>query len=309
MPFMGNSTKFLIGNLRKMRSYYRYLLILLFLVSGQFVFGKTVTVTSEYVYQIPENMSPDKAREVALTRARQQAIADEFGTTVTQTTSVRVTNNNGESDSDFLSFGGSELKGEWLEDTEAPVFEYITNGSALAIKVKIKGKIRELQGSKVPVAVKLLRNNAEDLAESESFESDDDLFVSFQSPVNGYLAIYLLDNDNNAFCLLPYRKQTDGAFETKGNKKYILFHSDFADGVKPEIVDRFVVYTDLEREYNRIMIIFSPNKFYKSVDSQTSSELPRSLTQGDFQKWLSSVRKQDVDLNITERNILITRKN
>lgn len=292
-----------------MRFYYRTLLILLFCAAEQFVLGKTVTVTSEYIYQIPENMSPDKAREVALTRARQQAIADEFGTTVTQTTSVRITNNNGESDSDFLSFGGSELKGEWIEDTETPVFEYITNGSALAIKVKIKGKIRELQGSKVPVVIKLLRNNAIDSAESEYFESDDDLYVSFQSPVNGYLAIYLLDNDNNAFCLLPYQKQTDGAFEVKGNKKYMLFHPDYAEGVKPDIVDRFVVCTDLEREYNRVMIIFSPNKFYKSVDSQSSAELPRSLSQGDFQKWLSSIRKKDVELSITEHNILITGKN
>ncbi len=292
-----------------MRHFCRCLLTLFLLASGQVSYGRTVTVSSEYLYQIPENMAPDQAREIAITRARQQAIADEFGTTVTQSTSVRVTNNNGNSDSDFLSFGGSELKGEWLEDTEDPIFEYITNGSSLAIKVKIKGKIRELQGSKVPVVAKILRNNTEDIAESDSFVSDDDLFISFQSPVNGFLAVYLLDNDDNAFCLLPYQKQTGGAFETKGNKKYILFHPDFADGVASDVVDRFVVYTDLEREYNRIMIIFSPNKFYKSVDAKTASDLPRSLSKAEFQKWLSSVRKKDVELSLTEQNILITRKN
>lgn len=284
-------------------------MIFLLAVVSQIMFGRVVSVSSEYVFQIPENMSQDKAKEIALIRARQQAISDEFGTTITQTTSIRVTNNNGESDSDFMSYGGSELKGEWIEDTETPFFEYLTNGSALAIKVKIKGKIREVQGAKVPIVAKILRNNTEDIAESESFETDDDLFISFQSPANGYLAIYLLDNDNNAFCLLPYQKQTTGAYETKGNKKYIFFHPDFADGINADEVDRFVVYTELEHEYNRVMVIFSPNKFYKSVDTKISTDLPRSLTQGEFQKWLSVIRKKDIDLSIMEQNILIKRKN
>ncbi|MDE6378683.1 MAG: DUF4384 domain-containing protein, partial [Duncaniella sp.] len=238
------------------------------------IYGKTTVVSTEYIYQVPENVSPDQARETALTRARAQAIADEFGMTVNQVTSVTVENNNGNSSSDFLSMGGSELKGEWIEDLEAPVFEYITDGANIAIKVKIKGRIRETKGSKVSVSTKILRNGTADSHEADQFVSGDDLYVSFSSPVDGYTAIYLVDNADNAFCLLPYQAQTDGIFKTKGNQKYLFFHPDHSHGIRPADVDRIVVDTELERERNRILILFSPNKFYKGADEKQSADLP-----------------------------------
>ncbi|MDE6322139.1 MAG: DUF4384 domain-containing protein, partial [Muribaculaceae bacterium] len=215
--------------------------------------AKTKVVSTEYIYQIPENVSPDQAREIAITRARAQAIADEFGTNVSSRTSVVVENSNGNSNVDFFSLGGSELKGEWIEDIEKPTFEYITDGTSMALKVKVKGRIREISGSKVEADIKILRNGVNDANESEMFEVDDDLYISFNSPTNGYLAIYLIDSSQNAYCLLPYPSQSDGIFKIRANEKYVFFHPDYAKGVNPSEVERLVVDTESETERDRIL--------------------------------------------------------
>lgn len=275
-------------------------------LGADYIYGKTTVVKTEYIYQVPENVSPDQARETAVARARAQAIADEFGMTVNQVTSMVVENENGRSSSDFMAMGGSELKGEWVEDVEAPVFEYITNGASIAIKVTVKGRIRECKGQKVHVDTKILRNGVSDSHESDQFVSGDDMYISFNSPVDGYVAIYLLDTGNNAYCLLPYQSQPDGIFKTKSNQKYLFFHPDYSKDIKPDDVDRLVLETEAEKERNRVFIIFSPNKFYKGADEKQAVDLPRVMRPENFKKWMSGLVKKDADLTITEKSILIT---
>ena len=73
-------------------------------------------------------------------------------------------------------------------------------------------------------------------------------------------------------------------------------------------MDEFVLNTDKGRERNRILTIFSPNRFFKASDTKTQSDLPRSLGYADFQKWLAGVKKRDADLTVTERSIVISDK-
>lgn len=265
---------------------------------------RTKVVTTEYIYHVPANVAPDQAKEIALSRARAQAIADEFGFLVTQSTSVMIDAHNQDSETDFLSLGGSELKGEWIEDLSDPEFEYLTDGADIAIRVKIKGRIQEITGPKIPIDAKILCNGVTDAHEAERFISGDDLYISFCSPINGYVAIYLIDPSDSAYCLLPYESQTNGIFQTKANHKYLFFHPDHSFGIKPEIVDQVIVYAT-EQERNRIMIVFSPNKFYKGADTKTDAESPRIMTYDNFKKWLSDLRKKDPDLTLTEKAILI----
>lgn len=268
--------------------------------------AKTKKVTTEYVYQLPDNISPDEAKSIAVQRAKAQAIADEFGTIVTQSSSVTIDNNDGVTTTDFLSIGGSELKGEWLEDTTPPVFEFITDGSAMALKVTVRGVIREIEGCKVPFEVKILRNGTTPGDESDRFVSGDDMYLSFNTPSSGFVAVYLIDAENNAYCLLPYQSQSTGFFEAKANKRYLFFHPDYADGIGKESVDEFVLDTSSARERNRILTIFSPNRFFKAADTKTDNSLPRSLPYLDFQKWLSDVKKRDTALSVSEKAIIIT---
>lgn len=274
-------------------------------ISPAALMARTKVVSTEYIYHVPEDVSIDRAKETALARAQAQAIADEFGTIVNQSTSITVDTQNDKTRTDFLSLGGSELKGEWLETIGEPIFEQLTDGNNLAIRVRIKGRIRELSAARAPVVAKILCNGVLDMHESDHFMSGDDLYISFLSPVDGYIAIYLIDTSDHAFCLLPYQAQSDGIYKTKANKKYLFFHPDHCVEMQPEDVDRLEMCAEKEQERNKVYVIFSPNKFFKGVDSKIDDDLPRSMSYSNFAQWLSNLRKKDPELTITEKAILI----
>ena len=266
---------------------------------------RTKKVTAEYLYHIPENVSTDVARETAVQRAMAQAIADEFGMYVSQSSSTYIETSDDSTHSDFLSIGGSELKGEWIETIGEPEFEYITDGSNISLRVKIKGVIREIENAKVPFDVKILRNGTENFNESSVFKNGDDLYLAFMTPSSGYLAVYLIDSDKQSYCLLPYQNMESGYFNVLANRRYVFFNTDYADELNKHSVDEITVETASVKEQNRILVVFSPNKFFKAIDSMTQSDLPRNLTYVEFQKWLSSVKKKDPELSIVENVITI----
>lgn len=266
------------------------------------------TVTVDYLYQIPENISLDEAKSIALDRAKIQAIADEYGTTVTQSNNTDIVIDNGVTTSVFESVGGSELKGEWIETIGEPKYKIITENGMIAVQVSLKGKIREVKNKKIPVKVRTFRNGTDDCNESSKFMAEDAFYMSFNAPANGYLAVYLIDANNQAFCLLPYQRQNEGFFSTKANKNYFLFHKDYAGDLDKDIVDELIMDTDRDSERNRILTIFSPNKFYKAVDAKFDEQLPRNLSYAEFTKWLSGIKKKDMDLSVNENPITIYRK-
>lgn len=73
-----------------------------------------VEVCAEYIYHVPENTT-EQAKLTVLDRAKLQAIANEFGTIVSQSNTTFVRNENGIPMYDFQSIGGSDVKGEWIE--------------------------------------------------------------------------------------------------------------------------------------------------------------------------------------------------
>ena len=145
-------------------------------------------VSGEYLYQIPSNVSQEEAKAIALERARLQAIADEFGIYVTQTTTLAVQNSGEHSSTDMFATGGSEARGEWIETIGEPVYEFVTDGGNVAVRVRVKGRIREIESANLPMEVKILRNGIDDMYESDLFGSGDDLYMSFKSSLNGFLA-------------------------------------------------------------------------------------------------------------------------
>ena len=267
---------------------------------------KAKTVEGKYVYHAPENVTLEDAKRTALDRAMIQALADEFGTIVSQANSTRVENNNGHSEIDFLSIGGSEVKGEWIETIGEPAFDIAYQQEMLIVTCKVRGKARESVTAAIDFKFHILRNGVEDKFESDHFVSGDELFLSFQSPVNGFLAIYLIGAENQAFCLLPYRNQTDGIYPIKANHRYVFFNEKAAPAQERQMVDEYVMTCNRSSEHNQIYIIFSPNQFTKATDFNADG-LPRQLPFHDFQNWLVKCRKHDKEMN--QRMIPITIKN
>lgn len=257
---------------------------------------KTKTVNGEYTYYVPENIDLEKAKQIALERVKVQLIADEFGTVVSQNNATTVKNSNGKSDIDFVSVGGSEVRGEWIETIGEPDFKPSFDNGQMIIKVHIKGKIREIVSADINFKALVLRNGTEDKYEDDTFKSGDDLFLSFTSPISGYVTVYLVDNDGTAFCLLPYQNQEQGNVKINANERYVFFSEKLSPQDLKAYVDEYTMTCSHSQELNQIYVIFSPNTFVKATDGKREETLPRDLSNEDFQKWLARNRTKDKDM-------------
>lgn len=284
-----------------------FLLICMF--SSVVLAQKTKTVEATYTYHVPATVSKEEAMQIALDRAKLQAIAEEFGTIVQKSNSVIREANNGKTNISITSIGGSEVKGEWIETIGEPKYSYSVDNEQgfLIITCTVKGKAREIVTAQIDFKAKVLRNGTEEKFEDDEFRSGDDLYLSFQSPVKGNLAVYLVDADRQAFCLLPYRNQTDGIYPVNANQPYLFFNERMSPQAERSFVDEYTMTCERSSEHNQIYIIFSPNQFAKAVDSSINEGLPRQLSYEDFNKWLVKCRKQDKDMNLRMIPITITK--
>lgn len=273
---------------------------------------KTKRVSASIVYYPPANESLEQARFTALERAKIQAIADEFGTIVSQTNTMRTQVHNGESSTDFSSLGLSEVKGEWIETIGEPVIVADFEEGMMVVRCTVKGRARELKTASVEFDAKVLRNGTERKFASEEFKDGDLLYLSFQTPKDGYVAVYLIDAEKNAVCLLPYEADADGQEAVKHGQEYVFFSP------KTELVDGFIekVINDADGvclgceesvEMNQMYIIFSPNPFTKAVDYIDKRTGLRTLSQEQFHKWLTECRGMDPQMSVEIKNIQVTR--
>lgn len=264
-------------------------------------------VHGEYIYHAPENVSLEQAKQTALSRAQIQALGDEFGTIVSQHNATLLDNNNGKSNTDFTSLSSSDVKGEWIETIGTPKFDISYEQNMLVVKCSVSGKAREIVAAKNNVVAKILRNGTNDKFESYNFKNGDDLFLSYQTSAKGYVAVYLIDQDKNAFCLLPYQSSTDGKVAVEANKPYVFFSSKTSLPLfQPNEVDEYNLTCEKAAETNYIYIISSPHPFIKAIDKGNVG-LPRELSFDDFQKWLSKNRTQDKDMQVEIKTISITK--
>ena len=284
---------------------YWFLILFLFTFTTAAFSQKTQKVTASYTYYAPENVTLEEAKRTALDRAKTSAIADAFGTLVTQSNSTIMTNQNGQTDSRFLSLGGSEVKGEWIETTREPEYNISYEGDMLIVSVTVSGRIREITSAGIDIIAKVLRNGTEEKFESNEFKNGDDMYLYFKSPVDGYLVVYLLDETTQeVYCLLPYKASGEGAYRIEHDKPYVLFSAKH-EQTNPNIVDEYTLTCSRDVEYNDLYVIFSPDVFVKANSSDSEELLPKQLPNEAFQKWLIKHRKKDEQISILNKQVKI----
>jgi hypothetical protein len=276
--------------------------ILLFVAAVSFA-QKVQKVTATYTYYAPENVTLEEAKHTALDRAKISAIADAFGTLVTQNNSTVITNQNGESDNRFFSLGGSEVKGEWIETTREPVYSIRYEGGMFVVSVEVTGRIRELLDVGLDLTVKILRNGVESKYESTDFRNGDDLYLMFKSPIDGYLLAYMYDETSNQVVrILPYIQSTQGNVSVRADKEYVFFKKHKNDRHK---VDEYTMTASEPVEFNTLYVIFSSKEITKTIDkSDEDKDGIRVLDFTDFNKWLSGVKTQS-SAKVTEKTIKV----
>lgn len=266
---------------------------------------RTEKVRAEYIYHAPENVTLEAAKRTALERAKLQAIADEFGTVVSQSNTTFITNQNGESNLDFFSLGGSEVKGEWIETFGEPEYSISYEQEMLVVKVSVSGRIREIVSAQIDFKAEVLCNGTDLKFARTDFKSGDDLYLYFQSPVDGYLTVYLLDDVSQmAYCLLPYKSSSEAVSPIEHDKPYIFFSAAHA-GEKAHEVDEYTMTCSRPQEHNTLYIIFSPNEFAKANSNNVDELLPQELSFEEFQKWLVKGRNRDKEMEVIRKGIII----
>ncbi len=264
-------------------------------------------VSATYTYYAPETVSIEEAKRTALERAKIQAIADEFGTVVSQSTSTIVSNKNGESDTKFFSIGGSDVKGEWIETIGEPVYDIKFENHFLVVSCAVKGKAREIKSAKIEFIAKPLRNGTSLKYESTEFKDGDDLYLYFKSPVDGYVTVYLLDEiAQTIYSILPYKDQIASAYPIEANREYIMFSGKDADKCDRSIVDEYTLTCENNKDFNTLCILFYPNGTdnINSFDNCIEDK-PLNALYVDFKKWLSKTLSSNQRIQFQEINISI----
>jgi len=287
------------------------LVTILFITLSVFAFAgeiKTVSINYEYVSD-NQHESPAQAKQTALQRAKLKAMEEHFGIDVSSVSNILQRNKQigkeTSSSTDVFSLRETAVRGEWIETIEEKILgESIDRAGFLHIKVYVKGKARNNDKSKVEVKYALI-NNAHDRINRDQYYDGDDIFLRFSTPRSGSLCVYLVDESNEAYCLLPYQSATSGCQHVEANTDYLFFSTD-----TDKDADEYTLNTQRSQEMNVVYIVYTPHSLTKANDKQSGKnwrdeQLPRQLTYEDFAKWLSKNQVKDEDMLVLTEVITI----
>lgn len=283
-------------------------LLLLVCVTAFCVAGDIVRVATiyEYVSNNP-NEGPEQAKINAFVAAKQKALEERFGLDVSKiTNTLQINRNDGKevkSSSNVFSVGEVAVRGEWIETISEQVLSQSYVNGFWVVKVRVDGRARNYSTEKADIQYTFLKD-VDDMDAPVAFRDGSDLFLRFISPVAGQLCVYLVDETQNAYCLLPYMNNQTGSQRIDANKEYIFFSTKYDNDA-----DEYSLNCERSLEHNAIYLVFSPNDFTKAVDKQggknfRDEQLPRELTYEALMKWLA--KNQTCDENMVVRREVVT---
>ena len=277
--------------------------------------AQTRKISGTYIYYADPSMSIKEAKAAAIENAKVQALAKEFGTLIVQSTLSQEQQKQGRESSYFTQLSTSEVKGEWIEDTKEPeaVITATLPDDVMVIEATVHGKARPISNEAVDFETLVLRNGTEKRFADTNFKDGDDMYLYFKTPANGYVAVYLIDESQTAYCLLPYANDPNGQQPVVHGKEYVFFSPEHTYDMPRNIIDQVYMTCDDENvEYNQLYVIYSPNAFTKAVDADKQANqgrlLPHQLPLKDFSRWLGKLGTRDKQMNRKIIRIAVRKK-
>lgn len=267
---------------------------------------RIANVSATYTYYAPETMSLEEAKRTALDRAKIQAIADEFGSDISQNTTTSIINSTNKSDVRFFMFGTSDIKGEWIETIGQPSFSVKYESSILSVTCKVEGKIREITQPELEIDAKLLKNGLTNNFESSDFIDGDSFYLQFTSSADGFITIYLLQNDV-VYKLLPYKRSCENEFSVVADRNYTFF-SKTSDINNSQSVDEYELYANNQIDVADILILYTPKTIGADPSKVYAYDEPLSMDIETFNKWLVRKRNKDKYSKVKILPLIIKKK-
>jgi hypothetical protein len=280
-----------------------------------------VESSGEAQVRIERDMSKEDAMELAKQQAMINAIDNAFGSYVEQDSDMNIEDGKAE----FKIIGHTLVKGDWLKTIrenykeESRVIK-VDKGKETEIWItcKIKGMIREITKPQLNLSFEP-RNCLTDLCRTYSFNSGSPMYLSFTSPVNGYLSIYIVEDDQMAYRLLPYQEMPEKylhAIPVEADMEYMFFATgesfNYFEGFSYLMIDEIYLETSKEKEFLDLYVIFSTERYKKPVlrtseDDNNAYILPKMLEEGEFMEWLQDSRVYDSDFQYNRITLTVSK--
>lgn len=266
--------------------------------------AKVKEVTGESIVELTENDSRRflDAKLEAIETAKVNAIAEKFGRYVVEDFVTTTISKNGNESTRSELRGLSSVKGIWLSDLEPPKVSIEATNNKILFKAEVHGKAREIIRANTKINCKILKPYNDSKIETTNFNNGENIFLSFKSPLTGYLAVYLITNDDEVSCLLPSRND-DNRFSVIKNHDYTLF--DKSSDYKAV---QYRLKTQKELEYNQLVVIFSTVPFDKCADIGKDPRHPNVLANKDFSDWLLNSQVKDSEMVVLRKWLAIENK-
>lgn len=301
-------------------------LTLIFMVSQTAVAGDIRKIRGEAHYHSPRTETPDDARKNAIHEARIDALQKVFSTTASEHTLIISDTRDSHTANTSRIHSESTINGEWIHDITEPEIKTEDSEYGTIYHVKVYGEAREIKYNRIDTDCRLLCNSTDPdrgRLRGDTFYEGEDMYVYFNSPVDGWLAIYLVDDDDQMTTqrLVPYDGQSIAAYPIVADKEYIFFSKRDAEPQYVDYVTGMVVEARKKTDVNTLHVIFSPEEFtqvatrpYSQVHhsdddiDMPANLMPRETTFIEFDKWLHKKRRNDANLQPIQFTFSISKK-
>lgn len=277
-----------------------------------------ITQTAEIFATADE--SENSGRQRAIEEARIEGIRKHFGLSLRQTNEITDRVQGGPQ---AYSVTTTDVNGEWIEDFKNPKVEISPAEGGKKYKATVYGLARRISRQHVDLDVRLLYGTDSERQQCKGdYNEGDNFYLYFCSPIDGYLVVYLRDDDEDQTmqAILPYDGQGGEAYPIKADKEYIFFSKEMAEPEMARATSSFKLYSRKQKDVNVAYIVFSPNPFSRSKTKENRSQeqsavigtekinlMPRETTAKEFNKWLSKRQVEDSRLQLKMKPITITK--
>ncbi|WNJ20632.1 hypothetical protein [Pontibacter sp. G13] len=279
---------------------------------------------AKYQMRIEDDMTYGDACDQCKRIAMIDAIEKAFGQVIIQGNSTYIKNvDTGEMTETtqiFNMMAETFVNGEWIETLDESCDRKFVDDE-LWVQCEIKGRVKEFVQPQITLDIQPLDCESAQCA-TTVFQDGESFYVAFRAPVDGFISIYLADQEISQR-ILPYREMPRGmynGFPVKGDKTYFLFSKDQAPERLKAYVDEYEMYAFEPEELNAMYVIFSKKEITKPLlearddeafvveGNDKTYEMPMQLSNTKFQAWMASQRVYNDDLQIQRVDITIRKE-
>lgn len=283
--------------------------------------AEVVDITETAEIFATKNESEASAKQRAIEAAQLEGLYKAFGMSISQMYEITESSEDG---TQAFSISTTDVNGEWIQDLAEPKITVKPSDGGYWYIATVKGRGRRIAREHVDLDVRFLYGLDEDRQQCKGdYDEGDNFYLYFCSPIDGYLTVYLRDDDENQTmqAILPYEGQGGEAYTIKADKKYIFFSKEKAEPEMAKFTRALKLYSRKWVDVNTVYIVFSPNPFSRSKTTANKSEeqtvnigsqkinlMPRETTAKNFRKWLSKRQCEDYKLQLKQKQITIKKK-